>query len=134
MANKILIIDDDEWISLLVKKYLDFEKYDVTAVQQFDTRDDILSQVTGTSFDCVLVDYMLVCCTGIDLTRKLKETEECAKSSFVLLTSMTLTTDLSRDILELHMRYLKKPFSKEDLLQTIYEATSGEQKGFTDIL
>ncbi len=134
MAKKILIIDDDEWIGLLVKKYLGFETYDVTAIERFDTLEDILNQVSETSFDCILVDYMLVCCTGIDLAKKLKEKPGCAKASYVLLTSMTLTTDLSRDILALNMKYLKKPFSKTELLQTIYEATSGEQKGFTDIL
>jgi DNA-binding response OmpR family regulator len=124
MKKQILIIDDDKWLSELVKKFLNFEKFAVDPIFNFSSQDEILEQISGKKYDCILIDYMLVCCNGIDLGKKLRTITDYSTIPFILQTTLPLTPQLSHELLTIHMTYLKKPFKKAELINTIFEALS----------
>ena len=124
MKKQILIIDDDKWLSELVKKFLNFEKFEVDPVFNFSSQDDIIKQISGKKYDCVLIDYMLVSCNGIDLGKKMRTIPDYSTIPFILQTTLPLTPQLSHELLTINMTYLKKPFKKAELINTIFEALS----------
>jgi len=124
MKKQILIIDDDKWLSELVKKFLNFEKFKVDPVFKFSSQDEIIQQISGKKYDCILIDYMLVCCNGIELGKKLRTISDFSTTPFILQTTMPLTPQLSHELLTMNMTYLKKPFKKAELITTVIEAMS----------
>ncbi|MGD9200185.1 MAG: response regulator, partial [Chitinispirillia bacterium] len=124
MKKHILIIDDDRWLSELVKKFLSFEKFSVDPIFNFTSQDEIIEQISGKKYDCILIDYMLVCCNGIDLGKKLRKITDYSAIPFILQTTLPLTPQLSHELLTINMTYLKKPFKKAELINTIFEAMS----------
>ena len=124
MKKKICIIDDDKWLSELVKKFLSFEKYDVDPISDFSSQEDIINRIFGQKYDCILIDYMLVCCNGLDLARRIRGLSDFMTVPFILQTTIPLTPQLSHELLTLNMTYLKKPFKKAELIHIVLEAMS----------
>lgn len=124
MKKNICIVDDDKWISELVKRFLDFEKFQVDRMYEFSSEAEIIEQITKKNYECILIDYMLVCCNGIELGKKIRQQSLYTHTPFILVTTMPLTPELSHQLLSVHMKYLKKPFTKTELVKTIYDAMS----------
>lgn len=124
MKKRILIIDDDKWLAELVKKFMNFEKFIVDSMYEFSSSEEIISKASAESYNCILIDYMLGCCTGIELAKQLRQKDHFCQVPFILVTTMFVTPQLSTDLLAINMKYLKKPFTKADLIKIIFEAMS----------
>ncbi|WP_329743366.1 response regulator [Dyella sp. A6] len=111
--NQILVVDDDEDLLALLKKFLERHHYvvdTVTSGAQMDVR------MRTTAFDVVILDIMLPGEDGLSLCRRLRTT---SRVPVILLTAMT---DITDRIVGLELGaddYLAKPFDARELLARI---------------
>jgi len=84
-TKKILIIEDDEFISDLYLRELSKEGYAVTVCRNAEEGEEKIQEKT---FDMVLIDIMLPGKSGMDLLKELHEKNKTQQSIFVLLTNI----------------------------------------------
>ncbi|MDH4226366.1 MAG: response regulator [Deltaproteobacteria bacterium] len=68
--KKILIVDDEEGIRLLFKEELEEDGYSTVLAS---TGEEALEQLTGGSFDLVLLDIKMPGMDGVEVLRRVKE-------------------------------------------------------------
>jgi len=113
LDTHLLIIDDDERIRELLKKFLMRSGFLVSAARDAEHARRILS---GLDFDLIVMDVMMPGEDGISLTRALRET----KSTPILLLTARGETEHRIAGLEAGADdYLAKPFEPKELLLRI---------------
>lgn len=117
MSNKkILLIEDEEKIRILVKKYLEQESFEVLMAESGCQAREILK---NNNPDLILLDLMLPEMNGLDLCREIRKT---SRVPVIMLTAKTQETD---KILGLEMGaddYITKPFSLAELTARVRAA------------
>ncbi len=112
--DKILVVDDDDFIRSLLERHLSNQGYQVTTA---DSADEALSITQNQVFALALVDILMPGMNGIELLTQLKKMQP-----EILLVTMTghpsLETALEALKKGIH-DYLIKPFRLEHLNQTI---------------
>ncbi|MDA5095059.1 response regulator [Aliiroseovarius sp. KMU-50] len=109
----LLIIDDDERIRSLLRKFLIRQGFWVTAARDAQHARKILS---GLDFDMIICDVMMPGEDGVELTRSLRET---MTTPILLLTAKGETEDRIRGLEAGADDYLAKPFEPKELLLRI---------------
>ncbi len=109
----LLIVDDDERIRGLLKKFLIRHEFLVTSARDAEHARRILS---GLEFDMIIMDVMMPGEDGISLTRGLRETIE---TPILLLTAKGDTQDRIKGLEAGADDYLAKPFEPKELLLRI---------------
>lgn len=109
MQNKILIVEDDESVSEMMKNYLVKEGYEVLTA--FDGEEGIAKFNNG-SFDLMILDIMMPKLNGIELMKLVRE-----NSPIPILIVSAKDTDVEKALgLELGADdYMAKPFSMIEL-------------------
>ena len=77
----ILVVDDDEGIRSLVKKYLNENKYLITTA---DSSEDAIEKVKIIKFDLIILDIMMPGKSGIEFIQEKKKDLE---TPVILLTA-----------------------------------------------
>lgn len=109
----LLIVDDDERIRDLLKKFLMRNGFLVTAARDAEHARRVLS---GLDFDLIVLDVMMPGEDGVSLTRALRET----RSTPILMLTAKGETGHRIDGLEAGADdYLAKPFEPKELLLRI---------------
>lgn len=109
----LLIVDDDERIRDLLKKFLMRHGFLVTAARDAEHARRVLS---GLDFDLIVLDVMMPGEDGVSLTRALRET----RSTPILMLTAKGETGHRIDGLEAGADdYLSKPFEPKELLLRI---------------
>lgn len=110
MAQRVLIVDDDERLSAMVADYLQAAGYDVD--RRF-TGGDGLAALARETMDAVILDIMLPDMDGFEVCRRLRTT-----SNVPVLMLTARGDDMDRIIgLEIGADdYLPKPFNPRELL------------------
>ncbi|WP_293573555.1 response regulator [Phaeobacter sp.] len=111
--SHLLIVDDDERIRGLLKKFLMRAGFLVTAARDAAHARRVLS---GLDFDLIVMDVMMPGEDGISLTRDLRET---MSTPILLLTAKGDTTDRIEGLEAGADDYLAKPFEPKELLLRI---------------
>lgn len=109
----LLIVDDDERIRDLLKKFLQRHGFLVTAARDAAHARRVLS---GLEFDLIVMDVMMPGEDGISLTRSLRET---LTTPILLLTARGETGDRIAGLEAGADDYLAKPFEPKELLLRI---------------
>lgn len=109
----LLIIDDDERIRELLKKFLMRNGFLVTAARDAAHARRVLS---GLDFDLIVMDVMMPGEDGISLTRSLRETKD---TPILLLTAKGETENRIAGLEAGADDYLAKPFEPKELLLRI---------------
>ncbi|WP_425044945.1 response regulator [Primorskyibacter sp. S87] len=109
----LLIVDDDERIRDLLKKFLMRSGFLVTAARDAEHARRILS---GLDFDLIVLDVMMPGEDGISLTRSLRETKA---TPILLLTARGETENRISGLEAGADDYLAKPFEPKELLLRI---------------
>ncbi|WP_109465480.1 response regulator [Albibacillus kandeliae] len=109
----LLIVDDDERIRDLLKKFLVRQGFLVTAARDAAHARRVLS---GLDFDMIVLDVMMPGEDGISLTRALRETH---KTPILLLTAKGETENRIAGLEAGADDYLAKPFEPKELLLRI---------------
>ena len=109
----ILIVDDDDGIRLLVKKYLNENNFLVTTA---DNAENALEKIKVIKFDLIILDIMMPGKSGLDF---LKDNKKTLDTPIILLTAKG-GTDERVEGLEIGADdYLPKPFEPKELILRI---------------
>lgn len=121
MAERILIVEDEEKLARMVELELQYEGYEVEKAA--DGRAGLELAQSGR-FHLVLLDIMLPELSGMEVLRRLRRTSQVP---VILLTARDAVTDKVSGLDAGANDYLTKPFAIEELLARIRAALrSGE--------
>ena len=113
ISAHLLIVDDDERIRDLLKKFLVRNGFLVTAAREAAHARRILS---GLDFDLIVMDVMMPGEDGMTFTRRIREH---SRVPILLLTAKGETDDRIRGLEAGADDYLAKPFEPKELLLRI---------------
>jgi len=111
--SHILVVDDDDGIRTLLKKYLTRNGYAVTAARDAAHARRLLDLL---AFDLLVIDVMMPGEDGLSLTRSLRET---LTTPIMLLTAKSEADDRINGLESGADDYLAKPFEPRELLLRI---------------
>ncbi len=115
-AAKILIVEDEEPLSLLIRYNLESEGYDVDAVERGDEAETRLEE---SAPDLVLLDWMLPGLSGIELCRRIRSKPELNGLPVIMLTARAEESERIRGLSTGADDYVVKPFSIPELMARI---------------
>ena len=116
MNPSILIVEDEEALTLLLRYNLEAAGYDVESVGRGDDADLRLRESTP---DLVILDWMLPDISGIELCRRLRSRPESRQLPIVMLTARGEESDRVRGLSTGADDYIVKPFSVPELLARV---------------
>jgi two-component system alkaline phosphatase synthesis response regulator PhoP len=91
--KKILLVEDDEALSIVYKSRLDMEGFDVIAV---NNGEKALSAAIDFKPDLILLDAMMPKVSGFDVLDILKNTPETKDILVIMLTALSQPKDKER--------------------------------------
>ena len=110
----LLIIEDEEGILQFLKQGLEEENYQIsTATNGLDG----LTLFQNEKFDLVLLDWMLPEMTGLEVCKKIRETN--SKTPIIFLTAKDTVQETVEGLKTGANDYIKKPFSFDELVERI---------------
>ena len=113
MADKILIVEDEEKLARFVELELAHEGYEVG--KAFDGRTGLERAESG-EFDLILLDIMLPGLSGLELLRRLRRTRQ---TPVIMVTARDQVMDKVTGLDMGADDYITKPFEIEELLARI---------------
>ena len=116
MPARILIIEDEEPLSLLLRCNLESEGYAVDNVGRGDEAETRLREAVP---DLVILDWMLPGLSGIELCRRLRTRAETERLPVIMLTARGEETERVRGLATGADDYVVKPFSVPELLARV---------------
>lgn len=123
MANRIMIVEDDEVVCRELRVLLENAMYEVAAVTDFD---QVVPQIAGADPDLVLLDINLPGCSGYDVCMQLRET---LAVPVIFLTGRTDSMDELNGILKGADDYITKPYQAPILLARIGAVLKRTKRG-----
>ena len=109
----ILVVDDDEGIRLLVKKYLNENNYLVTTA---DTAENASQKIKLVNFDLIILDIMMPGKSGLEF---IKENKNKLETPVILLTAKGEAIERVEGLEIGADDYLPKPFEPRELILRI---------------
>jgi DNA-binding response OmpR family regulator len=110
----LLIVEDEEGILQFLKQGLEEENYQIsTATNGLDG----LELFQKEKFDLVLLDWMLPVMTGLEVCKKIRETN--SKTPIIFLTAKDTVQETVEGLKTGANDYIKKPFSFDELVERI---------------
>jgi two-component system, OmpR family, phosphate regulon response regulator PhoB len=116
MNPSILIVEDEEALTLLLRYNLEAAGYDVESVARGDEADLRLRESIP---DLVILDWMLPGVSGIELCRRLRSRPETRQLPIVMLTARGEESERVRGLSTGADDYVVKPFSVPELLARV---------------
>ena len=121
--NKVLLIEDDLQMQMLISDYLDTYGFKVTA---YAYPKEALEALSDTEFDIVVLDLMLPQMEGFDVYKAIKETKEIP----VVISSAR--GDIGNKIMGFELGaddYLAKPYEPRELVLRLEAVLKRKQTG-----
>ena len=116
MAERILLVEDEEKLARMVELELRYEGYEVE--KAFDGRSGLEKALSG-NFDLVLLDIMLPALSGMEVLRRLRRESDLP---VIMLTARDTVVDKVSGLDSGADDYITKPFAIEELLARIRAA------------
>lgn len=116
MPARILIAEDEEALSILLRYNLEAEGYTVEHAARGDEADLRLRELPP---DLLLLDWMMPGLSGIEICRRLRAREATARLPVILLTARGEESERVRGLQTGADDYIVKPFSVPELLARI---------------
>jgi DNA-binding response OmpR family regulator len=114
--KKILAVDDEPNILLSIEFILDMEGYEVHTARDGDEALEVAERIHP---DLVLLDINMPLRDGYEVCRILRERDELAGTKVIMLTAKGQALEKKKGLEIGADAYVTKPFSAEELLQTI---------------
>ena len=115
-APRIMIVEDEEPLTLLLRYNLEAEGYDVEAVARGDEAEIRLRETVP---DLVLLDWMLPGLSGIELCRRIRQRAETQRLPVIMLTARGEESERVRGLATGADDYVVKPFSVPELVARV---------------
>src|SRR5665213_562793 len=116
MPLKVMIVEDEEPLSLLLRYNLEAEGY---AVETVERGDDAETRLREKLPDLLLLDWMLPGVSGIELCRRLRQRQETRALPIIILTARGEESERVRGLATGADDYIVKPFSLPELMARI---------------
>ena len=113
---KIVCIDDSPTILNEMQRFLDRDKYEVTAI---DDPVEAVPTIFRLKPDLILLDITMPKINGYKLCGLLRGSKNCDNTPIVMVTGNTGFIDKARAKIAGATDYFTKPFSKESLIQVV---------------
>jgi two-component system phosphate regulon response regulator PhoB len=116
MRARIVIVEDEEPLALLLRYNLEAEGYEVETVGRGDEADTRLRERVP---DLVVLDWMLPGLSGIELCRRLRARPETKTLPIIMLTARGEESERVRGLATGADDYIVKPFSVPELIARV---------------
>src|SRR6266542_1436035 len=116
MAPRILIVEDEEPLTLLLRYNLEAEGYAVDVAARGDDAEVLLEEHPP---DLVVLDWMLPGVSGIELCRRLRARAQTERLPIIILTARGEESERVRGLKTGADDYIVKPFSVPELVARI---------------
>src|SRR5881409_4459008 len=116
MSARIMVVEDEEALTTLLRYNLDAEGYDVETVTLGDDADTRLKERVP---DLIVLDWMLPGLSGIELCRRLRARPETKALPIIMLTARGEESERVRGLATGADDYIVKPFSIPELMARI---------------
>jgi len=116
MTARILIVEDEEALTLLLRYNLEAEGYQVETVARGDDADTRLKEALP---DLVILDWMLPGLSGIELCRRLRARPDTQSLPIIMLTARGEESERIRGLATGADDYIVKPFSVPELVARV---------------
>ncbi len=126
MNEKILVIDDDTDICLLLQKYLTKNGYEVDLAY---TGKSALNEISKTDYDLVLCDFRLPDMDGTEALKDIKSKNPATK--VIIITGYSDVKTAVQCIKMGASEYVTKPIFHEEILHAIKKALMAKSSGET---
>ena len=114
---RVLVVDDEEHITELLKMGLSMNGFDV---ERAATGRGALQVIEKSRPDIVVLDVMLPDLTGFDVTKRLRQSEGAGtRIPIIFLTARDATADKIEGLRLGSDDYMTKPFSIEELVERV---------------
>ncbi|MDY5577190.1 MAG: response regulator, partial [Lachnospiraceae bacterium] len=129
--RKLLIVDDEEKIRLIIKKYAEFEGYEI---KEAENGMDAVKMCRNEDFDLIILDIMMPELDGFSTCREIRKTKDIP---VIMLSARGEEYDKIHGF-ELGIDdYVVKPFSPKELMMRVnavisrhYQRKSNEHEIF----
>ncbi|MBN1308432.1 MAG: response regulator transcription factor [Chitinispirillaceae bacterium] len=126
--EKILIVEDDEDIVELVRYNLSKDGFRPVGVT---SGEDAMKKLLNEHFDLVLLDLMLPGIDGLEVCRRIKESEKLRSISIIMLTAKGEESDIVTGLELGADDYIVKPFSPKVVIARIRSVLRRRQSAAT---
>src|SRR5215831_2525912 len=116
MSARILVVEDEEALTTLLRYNLEAEGYEVETVARGDDADTRLKERVP---DLIVLDWMLPGLSGIELCRRLRARSETRQLPIIMLTARGEESERVRGLATGADDYIVKPFSVPELLARV---------------
>src|SRR5699024_4838843 len=113
--GKILIVDDEQGIRLLLQEVFKEEGYVVLTAE---TGKEALSIIKENEIDVIVIDYKLPIMNGVEVLRKLEK--DVYITPIIIMSGMFEIIQKEIQDLSLVKHTLPKPFDMDDLTKKVY--------------
>jgi len=124
---KVLVVEDEEPLALLLRYNLEAEGYAVDVVHRGDEAEVAIAE---SSPDLIVLDWMLPGISGLELCRRPRTGKDSRTIPIILLTARSEESDRIRGLTTGADDYVVKPFSLPELMarvRAILRRTSPER-------
>ena len=110
----ILVVEDDEDITTVLKRGFELEGYSVDCA---DTGEAAIERIQAKHYDSIILDVMLPGCSGIDVCKAIRNVREDA--TIIMLSARDTVPDRIEGLKAGADDYMIKPFSFDELLARV---------------
>ena len=119
---RILIVDDDQSIGVMLKDILEFDGHQVFVIQQPKKTKD---RIKEHNIELILLDKLISGVDGTDVCVELKKDEEVAHIPIIMMSALHNVGDLCKSVGAVD--FISKPFDMETLLNKVSEILEQEK-------
>jgi formate/nitrite transporter len=119
MAEKMLVIDDEDIVLKSCRKVFSAEGFDVVTTNSAQVG---LKLISDSSFDVVLCDWKMPDFNGMDVVEEVDR--RSSNSAIVMISGYPSVGRATEAMKRGAMDYIAKPFSPEEIIQTVKKAIS----------
>jgi two-component system phosphate regulon response regulator PhoB len=117
MKPRVMIVEDEQALNLLLRYNLESEGFDVDIV---DRGDEAETRIRENIPDLVILDWMLPGVSGIEICRRLRARPETKQLPILMLTARGEESERVRGLGTGADDYVIKPFSLPELLARVH--------------
>ena len=114
MAEKILVVDDEESIRFTFTVFLSEEGYQVTSAESYD---EAIGCLNKTDFDLIFADIVMDGKTGIDLLKAVKQIK--TNTPVIMITGVPSIETATESLRQGALDYIIKPVRQDALIRSV---------------
>jgi DNA-binding response OmpR family regulator len=118
---KILVIEDDPDTAEMIAEMMRISGYDVV---KYDRSTTALDRLKHERPDAVILDVMMPELSGLEVLRRIRVESEYQTLPIIVVSALSLTTDIQDGLAAGATMYLTKPVSYVDLKQAVEQVTA----------